>query len=145
MPFTKGLCHRWKYVQRTVSGISHLFQPLEAVIRSTFIPSILGRPISDSDRIRLALPLRHGGLGIQDPTETSDVEFRASCEITEELTQMIYNQDPDIKQLNKMKMKSRKAAMKLNRENHFKEVYKMLYNEATDQQKKNLEVSREKG
>ena len=97
------------------------------------------------DRIRLALPLRHGGLGIQDPTETSDVEFRASCEITEHLTQMIYDQDEDIQRLDKMKMKTRKAAMKLNRDRHFKEVYKTLYDQASDQQKKNLEMSCEKG
>ena len=115
------------YVQRTISGISHLFHPLETAIRNTFIPAILGRPVSDIDRIRLALPLRHGGLGVQDPTETSDVEFRASCEITEHLTQMIYDQDEDIQHLDKMKMKIRKAAMKLNRDRHFKEVYKTLW------------------
>ena len=32
--YTKALCKRWYFVQRTISYISHLFQPLEEVIRA---------------------------------------------------------------------------------------------------------------
>ena len=143
--FTKGLCHRWKYVQRTIAGIGHLFQPLENAIRDVFIPAIVGRKISDADRTLFALPLRYGGLGIQDPTETSDEEFYASCEISEELTTMILKQNTSIDQLDKIKMKTRKAALKQRRETQFKEVYKSLYDEASNEQKKSLEMSCEKG
>ena len=46
--YTKGLCHRWKYVQRTIPDISHLFAPLETEIRRSLIPALTGRPVSQS-------------------------------------------------------------------------------------------------
>ena len=39
--YTKGLCHRWTFLQRTVPGISDLFEPLEDVIAHKFIPAIV--------------------------------------------------------------------------------------------------------
>ena len=143
--YTKGLCHRWKYVQRTIPDISHLFAPLETEIRRSLIPALTGRPISDSDRVRLALPLRYGGLGIQDPTDTSDTEYSASTYITEELTELILSQDPDIQKLNHVKMKEKRSRVKAEREKKFQEVYASLYTSANDQEKKALEMSREKG
>ncbi len=57
--YTKGLSHRWSYLQRTVGDISELFRPLEEAIRDELIPSIIGRKVSDVERSILALPLRH--------------------------------------------------------------------------------------
>ena len=45
--FTKGLCRRWTYTQRTISNIAQLFQRLEVAIRDTLIPAIVGREVSD--------------------------------------------------------------------------------------------------
>ncbi len=39
--FTKGLCHRWTFVQRTIPGISQLFDPLENAIRTKFVPVLI--------------------------------------------------------------------------------------------------------
>ena len=58
---------------------------------------------------------------------------------------MILNQNTLIDQLDKIKMKTRKAALKRRRETQFKEVYKSLYDVASDEQKKSLEMSCEKG
>ena len=30
--FTKAICHRWTYVQRTIPDVDHIFRPLEAAI-----------------------------------------------------------------------------------------------------------------
>eukprot|EP00794_Sanderia_malayensis_P001041 gene1041-368_t len=57
-PFTKGLCHRWTYLQRTVPDTSELFEPLEKAISTKLIPAILGRDISDIERRLIALPLQ---------------------------------------------------------------------------------------
>ena len=27
--YTKSVCHRWSFIQRTIGGISHLFRPIE--------------------------------------------------------------------------------------------------------------------
>ena len=99
--YTKGLSRRWTYTQRTINGISENFRPLEDVIRNAFIPAIVGRQISELERRLLALPVRHGGLGIQDPCKTSQYEYSASIKITDQLTSLIYNQNPSINDLNK--------------------------------------------
>ena len=39
--FTKALCHRWTFIQRTIPGIKDLFMPLENCIRDTFIPAVI--------------------------------------------------------------------------------------------------------
>jgi len=64
--YTRGLCRRWTYIQRTVSGIAENFQPLEKAINDHLIPALIGRPASSHDRAIIALPVRYGGLGIQD-------------------------------------------------------------------------------
>ena len=48
---------RWTYVQRTISGISMLFQPLEDAIsiRDKLLPAIIGREVSDIERQMLDL------------------------------------------------------------------------------------------
>ena len=86
---------------RTVEGISSLFTPLEDAIRSSLIPAILGHGINDDERNILALPLRYGGIGIQNPTTTADREYAASIKITEQLTELIINQDQDLCKLNR--------------------------------------------
>ena len=57
----------FQYIQRTVPGIKHLFIPLEETIREKFIPAIIGRRVSDLERRILTLPIRLGGMGIDDP------------------------------------------------------------------------------
>ena len=58
---THGLSSRWRYVFRTVPNISVLLQPLEDVIRCTFLPAVLGiSPPNDAIRSLLALPPRWG-------------------------------------------------------------------------------------
>ena len=80
--YTKALCMRWCFVQRTISNVGHLFQPLEDVLREKFIPAIVGRNVSDQERRFLALPVRFGGIGILNPAETAELEFTTSVKIT---------------------------------------------------------------
>ena len=84
--YTKGLCHRWSFIQRTIPNIGHLFSPLEECIRETFIPAVIGRKVSDLERLILSFPVRYGGLGISDPTTTCEREYKASKTVTEDLT-----------------------------------------------------------
>ena len=111
--FTKGLSSRWCYIQRTIEGISELFKPLEDAISQSLIPAILGRKVNTLECDMLALPLRHGGLGIQNPTKTSDREYEASKKITEQLTELILNQDQDLSKVDKSQISKTKADLKL--------------------------------
>jgi len=52
--------------QRTVPDASELFEPLANAIRDQLIPALVRREFGDTKRQILALPLRHGGLGLTD-------------------------------------------------------------------------------
>ena len=59
--FTHGYKHKFSYVIRTIPDIKQHLQPLEDVIRSKFIPSILnGIDCNDIQRNLFALPTRFG-------------------------------------------------------------------------------------
>ena len=60
------------------------------------IPALVGREVSDAERQILALPLRHGGLGLTDPQETAKMEYEHSTQITNKLTAKIYTQNLDL-------------------------------------------------
>ena len=114
--FTKGLSSRWSYIQRTIDGIADLFQPLEDTIYNSLIPSIVGRKVNSLERDMLALPLRFGGLGIQNPTKTADREYQASKRITSQLTELIFNQDQDLSKLDRSFISKTKADLKMEKE-----------------------------
>ena len=64
----------------------------------------------------LALPLRYGGLGIQNPTKTADREYQASRKITSQLTNLIFNQDQDLSKLDMTQIIKTKADLKHEKE-----------------------------
>ena len=94
--FTKAISRRWAHVQRTIPDIANLFEPLENAISDKLIPALLGRPVSPIERDILSLPVRLGGMGIQNPTLTADDEFKASQHITHDLTEIICQQEKDL-------------------------------------------------
>ena len=86
-------------MQRTIPDISNLFVPLEEAIRNLLIPSLVGKKISEIERRIIALPVRLGGMGIRNPTMSSE-EFDASTKITQNLTEIIVNQENDFSNYN---------------------------------------------
>ena len=94
--YTKALSMRWCFVQRTIPNIREYFVPLEAAIRESLIPAILGRNITNLERQLFAIPVRLGGMGIQNPTLTSDTEFQNSSRVTRILTDLIIKQEQDL-------------------------------------------------
>ena len=95
---------------------------------------------------KLSLPVRFGGLGISDPQETADIEYRNSIEMTEELTKQIVNQeqdgDVDLSLINK-----RKEIIRQRGEEVFKEKRNRIMKDPqmSEDQKKLFELSQEKG
>ena len=144
--YTKGICHRWTFIQRTVPGISELFSPLEESIREDLIPAIVGRKVSDLERSIMSLPVRHGGLGIANPIECADREYHASAVITENLSDLIYRQEQDLSNYNVHKQNATIAALKTAKEKWHMEKYKdILQHVEGTPQKRALELTREKG
>ena len=124
--YTKSICHRWSFIQRTIGGISHLFCPIEECIRETFLPALIGRKVSDLEREIFTLPVRFGGLGIANPVETCEREYQSSCTITEDLTGLLYRQEQDLSLFNNERqllvIKQLKAAKEQFNSNKSKEV-----------------------
>ena len=114
--YNTGLSQRWKFIQRTVPKIAHLFEPLENAIRTDLIPALCGRSISDLERRIFALPYRYGGMGILNPVATSEREYVTSVDITAGLTELIFRQEMDLSLLDRESMSSRKKELKKEKE-----------------------------
>ena len=144
--YTKALCHRWAFLQRTIPNISHLFTTIEDCLRETFIPAIIGRDISDIERKIVSLPVRYGGLGIPNPVETCEREYAASLTVTEDLSDHIYNQVQDLSSFDFQKQQSTIKDLKKNKElslnNEYKDLVASIDNESL---KRALILSSEKG
>ena len=79
---------------RTTPDIEDELQPLEDAIRYSFLPALTGRQaFSDAERELLALPARHGGLGILNPTKRANSQFDAATKVSEPLVSLIGQQN----------------------------------------------------
>ena len=143
--FTKALCMRWCFVQRTISNISHLFQPLEECIRETFIPAIVGRKISDVERRLLALPVRFGGIGVLNPVKTSDIEYETSVKVTANLKTLIFNQERNLDNLDESRVKELVNKCKQDKGKRLTQEFELIKTMVDSDMKRNLDLAREKG
>ena len=92
--FTHGLASRWTYLLRTIPDVQDLLFPLENAIQQHLIPALTGLPpCSELERDLLALPMRHGGLGIANPTTLSSPYYHASKLLTNPLVSLIVSQE----------------------------------------------------
>lgn len=143
--FTKALNHRWCFMQRTIPNISTLFQPLEDTIREKLIPAIVGRRVSDIERKILSLPVRLGGIGIQNPTETADVEYDTSVKITENLKTLIYNQERTLENLDEDGNRRKLNMLKEAKEKRLMQQFEEIKSQVDENMKQCLGYAREKG
>merc|ERR1712121_557990 len=135
--YNVGLCKRWTFLQRTVHDISELFQQLEKAISENLIPTICGRLVTEDQRRILSLPYRYGGLGIRNPVKTADREYTSSLGVTESLTNLICQQNPDITKLDREKQKEKKKELSSENENEIKKEFKEIC-ERIDEKTKRL-------
>ena len=144
--YTKGICHRWTYVQRTIPGIKDLFQPLEDCIHDTFIPALIGRNVSEVERRIFAMPVRYGGLGIANPVDRCEREYISSTVITENLADLIYNQERDLSNYDHAALTDTLIALKTIKERHLKEEFDEILETVGDTKlKRALQLNTEKG
>ena len=143
--YINAISRRWSYFQRTIPEISKYFQPLEEEIRHTLIPALVGRKVSDDEREILALPVRYGGMGISNPAETADEEFKASAFITEGLTKIIKDQDMDFSNYNNEDASNRIKIAKSTKEQNIKTKCNNLMNRVCEKTKRMVELAQQKG
>ena len=90
--FTQSLQGQWTFLTRAMLEVSHLFQPLEEVIRHDFLRSLLRRDVYDLERDMLSLPARMGGLGVYKPTIECLISSTNSAYISDPLVRLIKRQ-----------------------------------------------------
>ena len=118
---------------------------MESAIRDKFIPALVGRTISDTQRKIFALPIRLGGMGIRNPTETSDNEFEASTRITENLTDIICRQEKNLDNYDKDRVVATIKEVKKEKDQHHQNILAEISNCADDKLKRTLALQQEKG
>ena len=144
--YTKGMCHRWSFLQRTVEDTSGLFGRLEECIRDTFLPAIVGRNISDLERKIFSLPVRFGGLGVANPVETCAREFNYSKSITEDLSSLLFRQEQDLSYFDKEHQEELIRNLKLLKETHLTSKFNEVVDSVPNNELKgNMFLNKEKG
>lgn len=124
----------------------HLFQPLENVIREQLIPALVGRSVSDIERRILALPVRFaGGIGFIKPVLSAYFEYSASASITGNLTDVIYNQDKDLTNYDRIQVENNIKLVKARNEQILQDEHNQLLEEVDVKTKRSMALAREKG
>ena len=101
--------------------------------------------MTDLERKIISLPVRLGGLGIQNPVLTADREFRNSSTVTMNLTKLIEEQQQDLRNYNKETVESDIARIKREKEKYLMEQLEEIKNSANEKLKRSLELANEKG
>ena len=142
--YTHGLVGRWKYLCRTLPNVAPLLQPLETVIRTKFLPAVTGRnPLNDQERDLLALPTRHGGMGLTNPT-TLGHEHAASKAISKPLAERIIAQNPEIGDVRGIQWKLKQDG-KREKQARLSEEAKQVHNRLPAALQRPVELACEKG
>ena len=87
-----GLRHKWTYYLRTLSDIEELLEPLERAISDALITSITGYKSTTSERELLALPVRKGERGLENPVKRAGFEHPMCLQVTAPFVAQIVSQ-----------------------------------------------------
>ena len=86
-----------------------------------------------------------GGLGIQNPMHTAEIEFRNSSIVTRNLTKMIEDQDADLANYRSNEVKSEIEKLKAEKEEAMRMKLEEVKSEVDEKMKRTLELACEKG
>ena len=87
----------WQYVQRVIPGVERAFDPLEKMIRQTFLPALIGIPANEIDanyRDLLTHSVKLDGIAIRNPTETPAYNIKTSTATTKHLVDSLVDGIP---------------------------------------------------
>ena len=93
----------------------------------------------------MALPVRLGGLGIQNPTITAETEYKNSSLLTRNLSELIENQETDLTNYDEERIRYEIARLKVEKEESFLEELQEIMQIIPEKLKKCIEHAQEKG
>ena len=86
---TRSLQHEWSFLQRVTSDCGQLFEDIETMLASRFIPALFGQDSTSQERLLYSLPARMGGLDIVNPVSSADHTYSTSRKATHLLIEAI--------------------------------------------------------
>ena len=86
---TKSLQHEWGYIMRVVSGAENCLNPLREALQNHFLPNLTALDLTLDEKILMCKPVRHVGMGIDDPVFNAPIAFKTSEQSTLLLTKAI--------------------------------------------------------
>lgn len=142
--YVYGVQRRWNFLTRTTPRISHLLGEIEECIQHVLLPAICGRQISDEDRKIMSLPVRLGGMAIENPGVNAESEYQNSKKVTEQIWRAIVNQNLEYK-LNEDEMKMTITHLKKEKNERIKELFSQICENVDEKKKRQLILLNEKG
>ena len=114
------------------------------IISNDFMPSLFGSKVKDLVRRLIALPPVLRGMGITNPIETANDEYENSIRLTQNLTNMIINQDR-FGSVDENEMNEIKKSIAKEREIKQKEQLKSILDseDLTEIERKEIEICQE--
>ena len=85
----RSLQHEWSFLPSVVPVCGALFQELELVLGSAFLPALFGVEISAVERDLFSLPLRMGDLAVVNPVTAAPQFYDSSLSSTASLVKLI--------------------------------------------------------
>ena len=73
--YIHGEEHKFTYLLQTIEGMNELIKLLDDIIINTFLPAIFGETLSPQEKGLFALPIREGGLGIEELSVKAPREY----------------------------------------------------------------------
>ena len=143
---THGAMSSWTYLSRTCPEIGPLLQPLEDVLRKKLIPSLTSHdPPNNTMRELFALPCRHGGLGIPNPSLKASSHYENSLSVCNPMITLVLAQNsllsPDVTE---QQQKTKSLIHSANR-NRSKQQSILVREKLLPHQQKLFDISNEKG
>ena len=144
--FIHGVRSKWSFCQRTMSKLSPHMKSLEQVIRTKFLPALLGdtTPISDTERDLYALPARYSGLGIVNPVKDSPHKFNDSLDFTKNLKTLIKSRESKLL-LNADDQLKIKSHIKKRKEERLKAEWSSIRSKMPEKMQRAMDFANEKG
>ena len=90
--FTSCIKSKWVYLQRVIptEDPQEIYGPIEEAITRYLIPAVTGwTSFTTKEREMLALPVREGGMAIEDPTKSASSNYKDSSSATLKLQRYI--------------------------------------------------------
>ena len=101
--------------------------------------------VTNIERKMISLPVRMGGLGMQDPTATADTEFHNSSVVKKSLTDIILKQETNLNNYDEEAVKSAIARMKSEKEEMFLVQMAEVKDMLDEKMRRSIELAGEKG